>query len=85
MGGSILQIGLSPQCVLCDAAPETVNHLFFQCSFSAELWKKIFRSLQFSRSAVDQEVHFVSRMVRRTQTAQHVFCRSSLCHLAVEE
>ncbi|KAF8116953.1 hypothetical protein N665_0013s0012 [Sinapis alba] len=28
-------------CVLCNNAPETRNHLFFDCSFSSQLWKNI--------------------------------------------
>ncbi|KAL9674445.1 hypothetical protein QQ045_030717 [Rhodiola kirilowii] len=28
-------------CVLCEAAVESRNHLFFECSFSQEVWKKV--------------------------------------------
>lgn len=28
----------SPQCLLCNSAPESRNHIFFSCSFSWDLW-----------------------------------------------
>lgn len=33
----------SDQCVLCFAAEETHDHLFFQCPFSTQLWRSIQR------------------------------------------
>ncbi|KAL9690538.1 hypothetical protein QQ045_010940 [Rhodiola kirilowii] len=32
-------------CVLCDAAVESRDHLFFDCSFSQEVWKKVMKFL----------------------------------------
>ncbi|KAI8528049.1 hypothetical protein RHMOL_Rhmol12G0120800 [Rhododendron molle] len=37
---------MDDQCVLCSAAVETHEHLFFQCSFSVQLWKHMQRDLQ---------------------------------------
>nr|XP_016449466.1 PREDICTED: uncharacterized protein LOC107774455 [Nicotiana tabacum] len=36
---------------LCDEAPETTNHLFFQCSTSAAIWNKILRWKGIGRQA----------------------------------
>lgn len=36
----MLQWGLSvsPLCLLCNAAPESRNHLYFECNFAFDLW-----------------------------------------------
>lgn len=38
-------------CPLCNAAPETISHLFFQCSTSAAIWNKILRWQGIGRQA----------------------------------
>lgn len=32
-------------CVLCNRAIETRNHLFFECTFSAEIWGRLMKGL----------------------------------------
>ena len=34
-------LGVDTTCVLCKSAAETRNHLFFECSFSLQLWKHL--------------------------------------------
>lgn len=31
--------GVDDLCVLCKNAPETRNHLFFECSYSSQIWE----------------------------------------------
>lgn len=33
------------QCILCHSATETHEHLFFSCSFSEEIWKRLMQKL----------------------------------------
>ena len=33
--------GVDVTCVLCNAAPESRNYLFFECFFSSQIWKDI--------------------------------------------
>ncbi|CAA7058009.1 unnamed protein product [Microthlaspi erraticum] len=35
-------------CLLCRTEPESRDHLFFQCSYSAFVWRKLFLHLQLS-------------------------------------
>lgn len=37
--------GVDTTCVLCKSAPETRNHLFFQCSFSSKVWKYLVQGI----------------------------------------
>ena len=34
-------LGVDTTCVLCKSAVETRNHLFFECSFSLQLWRHL--------------------------------------------
>ncbi|CAA7023749.1 unnamed protein product [Microthlaspi erraticum] len=38
-------VGANPSCVLCQHALETRDHLFFTCSFSAEVWSALTKGL----------------------------------------
>ncbi|XP_056860010.1 uncharacterized protein LOC130508492 [Raphanus sativus] len=37
--------GVDSTCVLCKAAQETRNHLFFQCTFSSQLWEQLVKGI----------------------------------------
>ncbi|KAL1194852.1 hypothetical protein V5N11_020068 [Cardamine amara subsp. amara] len=37
--------GAHAYCVLCQNNLETRNHIFFSCSFSAEIWDKLVKNL----------------------------------------
>ena len=37
--------GVDTTCVLCKAASETRNHLFFECSFSSQIWEKLVKGI----------------------------------------
>ncbi|CAN1274793.1 hypothetical protein LINPERPRIM_LOCUS15521, partial [Linum perenne] len=36
---------LANKCVLCCSAHESVNHIFIQCAFASEIWKKLSSTL----------------------------------------
>ena len=38
-------VGVNPSCVLCQNVMESRDHLFFECSYSAEVWSKLVRGL----------------------------------------
>lgn len=38
-------ISCNPTCGLCNNAPETLAHLFFECNYSSEIWKHLQDSL----------------------------------------
>ena len=40
--------GVDTTCVLCNNAPESRNHLFFDCSFSSQLWEHLTRGFLHS-------------------------------------
>lgn len=44
----LLKLGMlvDAQCVMCSAANETHEHLFFQCSFSSQVWKSVQQRLR---------------------------------------
>lgn len=61
------KIQVDPMCVLCHNAPEIVQHLFFQCSYSNAVWMFILQQLKFNGTPgdFDDEVGFLSRLSRR--------------------
>lgn len=44
-------LGINPACVLCYSQPESIEHLFFHCSFSQVIWTAIRGWMRFHRSA----------------------------------
>ena len=47
--------GVDTTCVLCKFAPETRNHLFFECSFSSQIWDHLTRGLLQRSYTLDWE------------------------------
>lgn len=49
----LLRMGLckNDMCILCCAAQESVNHLFFECNFSAPVWVEVMRRCGYKRKA----------------------------------
>lgn len=37
--------GINPACILCRARQETKDHLFFECSYSSEVWSLLMSGL----------------------------------------
>ena len=59
-------------CWLCNAAMETQDHLFFECSFSAEVWRGMIRRLD----GVGSSVHWhtlIRRLVTGSSDLLHTF------------
>ncbi|XP_056697358.1 uncharacterized protein [Spinacia oleracea] len=55
-------------CPLCSCMPESTQHLFFECSYSAAIWSSVLACLQFHRpvSQLDNEVVLMTRAAKRT-------------------
>lgn len=45
--------GVDTTCVLCKNAQETRNHLFFECSFSSQIWKHLIKGILQSSYTTD--------------------------------
>lgn len=50
-------------CVLCRSSSETVNHLFFECLFSTNVWLEVLGKCRMNRGVLPwrREVSFFSR------------------------
>ncbi|XP_021865559.1 uncharacterized protein [Spinacia oleracea] len=61
-------IQCTAQCVLCSSVAESAEHLFFDCSFSSDIWKKILGVLGIRRSSFgfSQELSIVAYQSRKT-------------------
>ncbi|XP_056695103.1 uncharacterized protein [Spinacia oleracea] len=65
----LMQWGIATDgvCSLCGVDPESVQHLFFQCSYARQVWQKFLQILIINRSsqAFDQELQFAMRMSKK--------------------
>ncbi|XP_060200597.1 uncharacterized protein LOC132628856 [Lycium barbarum] len=63
-------------CPLCGTEPETIDHLFFQCSFSAAVWEKLLMWQGYQRKAMEwtNEVLWMCAQVNG-KAAQSQVCR----------
>ncbi|XP_057972920.1 uncharacterized protein LOC131161284 [Malania oleifera] len=48
----IVAKGIEQVCVFCKASTETLEHLFFKCKYSAEVWNNVRRWLGLKRSMI---------------------------------
>ncbi|XP_077237323.1 uncharacterized protein LOC143879000 [Tasmannia lanceolata] len=59
-------------CLLCNSASESVNHIFFNCSYSAWIWRVILRRISDRRkqkkSLSDEENWIRSKFKKKGQT-----------------
>lgn len=75
-------ITCDPICVLCKTIYESVLHLFFECSYSNQVWQDILKLLKFNRVCQqwDSEVAWISRQSRKKQPRYQVlvmcFCEA---------
>lgn len=62
-------IPCDPTCNLCQQENESVQHLFFQCDYSNQVWTEILKLLKYNRSIRDweQEVEWVGQQCRKTK------------------
>lgn len=65
----LLKFGIQTphQCIFCEQAVETFDHLFFECSLTKELWLRLLRWLGYDRPICDwqSEVEWVSKNAKR--------------------
>ncbi|XP_021858874.1 uncharacterized protein [Spinacia oleracea] len=64
-------INISGICELCQAADESLDHLFFDCTFSKEVWSGVLQHMEASRSVIqwELEVQWCSIKSRSTKAA----------------
>ncbi|XP_021834954.1 uncharacterized protein [Spinacia oleracea] len=71
-------INCSDVCVLCNSGKETVEHLFFECLFSAAVWQRVLRSIGISRrgNGFASELNVVVKRSRKTSgcSVLYVMC-----------
>ncbi|XP_056862460.1 uncharacterized protein LOC130510134 [Raphanus sativus] len=49
-------LAVPPDCLLCGHAPETANHLFFQCQYSVAVWNLLLSNLRMAHPSNLQDV-----------------------------
>lgn len=59
-------------CLLCNNAPESRSHLFFDCSFSWPIWLNSLRTLRFTSSRCWEEIIEDLRTFRGTRAARTI-------------
>ena len=81
------------QCILCNAAVETVDHLFCHCPSTLQVWTALFDLLHIQRQLRDfkEEVHYACAAARRksasakafvmcfTEAVSHIWCNRNAC------
>ncbi|XP_009111088.1 uncharacterized protein LOC103836557 [Brassica rapa] len=70
---SLWSQGVDTKCVLCKNSSESRNHLFFECSFSAQVWAHLVKGILqnlFTAEWSDIEILLVDRNRERYQ----LFC-----------
>ncbi|XP_021835349.2 uncharacterized protein [Spinacia oleracea] len=62
-------------CPLCSTDLETVQHLFFQCSYSQQVWQQVLQVLKIQRPSFgfDQEIQIAVRMCKRSSGTSKLF------------
>lgn len=71
-------VACNPICVLCGSDPESVQHLFFQCSFSNSVWRSALIRLQVPRQVCnfDEVIQMVAAAARRSDDKNCLLCSS---------
>lgn len=64
---------LDTACILCKNAPETRNHLFFQCSFSSMIWEQLAKGILCSSYTEDWD-ELVEVISSATMEKKKLFC-----------
>ncbi|XP_050233424.1 uncharacterized protein LOC126681910 [Mercurialis annua] len=70
----------NPNCVLCNGAVETVKHLFFDCPFSCDVWKRVLLACRINRGPLRlcREVSWFTRN-RCGRNIRHRLSRIAFC------
>ncbi|XP_050232971.1 uncharacterized protein LOC126681477 [Mercurialis annua] len=79
----------NPNCSLCNCCVETINHLFFSCIFSSEVWKKVLFACAINRPPLvwNREISWFTRKYGGKNTSTKIrrlaFC-STVYHIWLE-
>lgn len=66
--------GIDTTCVLCKNATETRSHLFFECSFSSQIWEQLTKGIVHSSYSTSCEATI--RLISGSMDKKRRFCIS---------
>ncbi|XP_070031558.1 uncharacterized protein [Nicotiana tomentosiformis] len=69
-------LSVTPHCVMCQGQVETREHLFVQCSYAIELWKKIIKWIQGGQmitSCWDQHLQWIIKQGKGKSNKASIF------------
>ncbi|OIT36013.1 hypothetical protein A4A49_56157, partial [Nicotiana attenuata] len=60
-------IQVNSMCVFCDQDEEIFEHLFFECSYTSTIWKRLLKWMGIERQiqAWEEELHWVTYHARK--------------------
>lgn len=70
---SLWSRGVDPTCVLCKKASESRDHLFFECTFSSQIWEQLVKGILCS-SYTTSWSDIVGLITGRTLEKKALFC-----------
>lgn len=59
-------------CILCGRTEETRNHLFFECPYSAEIWRGVLHRLQLHNTTLTWESTLLWLSLRSIPSTRHI-------------
>ncbi|XP_021836297.2 uncharacterized protein [Spinacia oleracea] len=74
------QLSIDGTCGLCQLESESLEHLFFSCSYSQEIWKQVLLSLGVTRAVLPwhEEVQIA---VKKSRNKQKQACKYSIAFI----
>ncbi|XP_021836737.1 uncharacterized protein [Spinacia oleracea] len=74
------QLNIDGICGLCQVENENLEHLFFSCSYSQEIWKQVLLSLGVNRNVLPwhEEVQIA---VKKSRSTQKQACKYSIAFI----
>lgn len=65
--------GIDTTCVLCKAGPESRNHLFFECSYTGQVWEHIAKGI-LCNSFTNTWPEIMEILTDSTREKKSLFC-----------
>ncbi|KAL2935182.1 hypothetical protein RDABS01_018300 [Bienertia sinuspersici] len=64
-------------CVFCQSADKTIEHLFFGCQFTQDVWQRVLNKLGYKRNVTNHnnEIDYAVRSSRRKSDKAKVYCK----------
>ncbi|XP_070003520.1 uncharacterized protein [Nicotiana sylvestris] len=69
------RVQVDQDCVLCKQANETIQHLFFECSYANALWSKllVWKGIKRSVHGWDEELRWAEVRTKRKNAAAELY------------